>query len=118
MILIFQSPTGKRKWKIEPHDNGLCFEISKTPIMTVGVDGVARSKSGKVIKREWIPCHRYPTDLEHAVEMVVDLMLADPDDDITLEFSGIDMKTGMNRVFKKWLKEVKEGLIAAADDDE
>ena len=105
MIVILESPTGKRKWKIEPYDNGLCFKISKTPIGIVDVDGVLRNRDGKEIKQGWLDCRLYPTKLEHAVEKVVDLMLADPEDSVTVEFHGIDMKTGMNKIFKKWLKD-------------
>lgn len=117
MILIFQSPTGNRKWKIAPHENGLCFKIYKTPIGLMGADGIVRNKDGKEVKCEWTDCRRYPTTMEHAIEMVVDLMLSDPEDDIALEFSGIDMRKGMERIFKKWLKEVKEGLVEPVDDN-
>lgn len=111
MIVILESPTGKRKWKIEPYDNGMCFKISKTPVGVVELDGVMRSrKNGKEITGEWIDCRRFPVTLEHAVEMVVDLMLADPDDDVKLEFSGIDMRKGMNKIFKNWLKDVMKTL--------
>lgn len=108
MIVIFESPTGMRKWKIEPFDNGLCFKISKTPIGYVDSDGVLRSKkNGKEIKEDWIDCRIYPTTMEHSIEKVVDLMLADPEDQIEVQFSGIDMRKGMEKIFKAWFKKVK-----------
>jgi hypothetical protein len=111
MVVIFESPTGKRKWRIEPYDNGMCFRILKSPIGVIEQDGVMRSrKNGKEIKGEWIDCHRFPVTLDQAVAMVVNLMLADPDDTVKLEFHGIDMKQGMEKIFKRWLKDVKKTL--------
>lgn len=111
MIVILESPTGKRKWRIEPFDSGMCFKILKTPIGYVDTDGVLRSKkNGKEIKGEWIDCKIYPSTLEYAVEKVIDLMLADPEDEITMEFSGIDMRTGMEKIFKRWLNKIKKEI--------
>jgi hypothetical protein len=45
--------------------------------------------------------------MEHAIEKVVDLMLADPEDQIEVQFSGIDMRKGMEKIFKAWFKKVK-----------
>ena len=107
MLIILESPTGKRKWKIEPLDSGLCFKISKTPIGIIDTDGVWRSKkNGRTVKKEWIDLPCYPTTIESAVEKVVDFMIADPEDEVTYQFSGIDMKKEMTRIFDKWLKKI------------
>ena len=105
MLIILESPTGKRKWKIEPLDSGLCFKISKTPIGIVDTDGVWRSKkNGRTVKKDWIDLPCYPTTLESAIEKVVNLMIADPEDEVVYQFSGMDITEGMLKIFKRWLK--------------
>ena len=116
MILTFESPTGRRKWKIEPYSSGLCFKIYKSPIGWVDADGIVRNRNGQPIKTQWTEVGMYPTTIDRAVELVVDMMIADPDDTVTFEFHGLDMRKGMNRVFKKWLDEVKEKVMVSEPD--
>ena len=100
------SPSGRRKWRIEPYDNGLCFRILKTP-MGVERNGRLYAKNGKEIKSEWVNCEKYPTSIDSALEHVVDLMLADPDDPTELEFDAADVRKAATRVLREYIKKAK-----------
>ena len=116
MIVILESPTGKRKWKIEPEKSGMCYRVLKTPIGVAFIDGVLLNKKGTPIKADWIDCKIYPTTLMSAVSKVVDLMLADPEDQVEVEFKGIDIREGMNKIFKRWLNQVMKTLEVKVDE--
>ena len=92
MIITIESPSGNRKWRLEPFDNGLCWRLLKTPI-------------NPEAKQEWINCECYHSTLPAALEALVDRMLKDPDDPTTLEFKAEDIKKQSMRVLKAWLKD-------------
>ena len=74
-------------------DNGLCWRLLKTPI--------------KESKSEWIDCNCFHATLAGALESLVERMLKDPEDPVSLEFTGNDMKRSVIRVLKSKLKEMK-----------
>ena len=91
MIITVESPSGKRKWRLEPADNGLSWHLLKSSLEN---------------KDAWIDCRSYYPTLAGALEQLVEAMLHDPDDKVQLEFSAADVKSAAMRVLKNYLKEV------------
>ena len=92
MIITIESPSGKRKWRLEPFDNGLCWRLLKTSI-------------NPKAKSQWINCECYPTTLPGALKALVDRMLKDPEDPVALDFKAEDVEKQAMRVLKAWLKQ-------------
>ena len=93
MIITIESPSGNRKWRLEPFDNGLCWRLLKSSI-----DPKAKSK--------WIDCTCYHSSLASALEALVERMLKDPEDPVSLEFTGVDIKRSVVRVLKNRIKDL------------
>lgn len=92
MIITVESPSGNRKWRLEPFDNGICWRLLKTPI-------------NPDAKQEWINCECYHATLEAALKAMLQRMLCDPDDPTTFEFAPEDIERQAMRVMKAWLKD-------------
>lgn len=105
MIVTLTSPTSGRRWKITPLANGLCYQIFKEQTKEIG----SKLKSGKVIKNAWVDTGRYPSTLDHAIAMTVDLMLKDPDDQVEFAFEVRDKKS-LNKSAKDILKGFIDGI--------
>lgn len=93
MIITIESPSGKRKWRIEPVDNGLCYRLMKTSL-----DPNA--------KNQWINCECYSGTIQSALERCVERILKDPDDPTHFELAASDLKRNAVRCIKKYLEEL------------
>ena len=94
MIVTVESPTGNRKWRVEPIDNGLCWRLMK-------------SSMKKGAKHEWINCECYSATFDGAMKNLIERMICDPDDPCDLGFPPEDMKKSVARAIKAWLKDAK-----------
>lgn len=97
MEIILTNPSNGRKYKITPHDNGLCFSIWQTTLLKKG----EKAKNGKAVKHEWQHTGKYPFDLACAINIVRSLMLMDKDSDPPFEIDAKEIDK-LDRHMKQW----------------
>jgi hypothetical protein len=116
MIIIVKNPVNGRRYKIEPMDSGLCFQIFKEPLST------DVSKNGKPIKSDWLSCEKYPTTIDHAINLCVEMMMLDKGhEELHLHISSTDLMhfgEGIRRAIQNLSWEVNaEAIKAKAQKD-
>lgn len=84
MQVTLTNPNNGRRWRLRPYSNGQCLIIEKSPI------GKVNKKNGKEIKSEFVSCDKYPMTWKHGIEMILNLMLLDPEDKDELDVSDIE----------------------------
>lgn len=109
MRIILTAPDTGRKYKLEPLDNGLCYQIFVTPLK-----GTISAKTGKKIKSEWTFTGSYPSTIEHGIKMMIEKMLSDPHGKSDIE---CDPKH-LTKIFKKKMDEYIEQVISSIDTKE
>lgn len=100
------APDTGRRWKIEPFDNGLCFQLFVSPMK-----GAKNPKTGKPVKSEWAFTGKYPTDLPTGIECAVRGMLSDPNGKESID---CDPKH-LTKTFKKSMDEYIQKVIDSVE---
>lgn len=102
MRVIMTAPDSGRKWKLEPVDNGLCYQLYVSP-----VKGAKNPRTGEPVKSNWTTTGKYPTTLSNGIECMIDMMLNDPNGKQNLECDP----RYLNKTFKKTMDEYINKVI-------
>lgn len=102
MRVTLTAPDTGRKWKIEPLDNGLCYQMFVTPMK-----GAKNPRTGKKVKSEWTFTGKYPQDLPHGIKLMIEGMLNDPNGKAEIE---CDPKH-LTKTFKKTMDDYIQKVI-------
>lgn len=106
MRVTLTAPDTKKKYKIEPLDNGLCYQLFVSPM-----PGAVNKKTGKPVKSDWIFSGAYPSTIEHGVEIAVHKMLADPNGNADIE---CDPKH-LTKTIKKTMEDYINKVVASVE---
>lgn len=105
MRVIMTDPDTGVKYKIEPFDNGLCFRVFKSISHRKG----EKTRNGHEVKKDWSFTEKYPSSLDHAVSMVIDMMLNDPKGKAELAIKPDNAYKNI----KRYLDDMTEKIIAS-----
>lgn len=98
-VTITDPDTGKR-YRIRPL-NGLCYALDCTPSK--------KNNKGEDAKSEFTFTGKYPSSINHGIELALGLMLADPDGKGSID---IDTKHAV-RELKKHYQKMTDSVIAS-----
>lgn len=108
MRVIATAPDTGRRWKLEPFDNGLCYQLFVEPMK-----GAINPRTGEAVKAEWTFTGKYPVSLSQGIKMMVDGMLADPNGTATIE---CDPKY-LTKTVKKTIGDYVDKVIQSVEID-
>lgn len=97
MQITITDPSTNYKWKLEPCSNGLGYQIFKS------------SKEGA--KSEWTFTGKYPNNIPHGVELIINGILSDPEGNESIE---CDPKH-LNKTFKKYMDDFVQKVIESIE---
>ena len=105
MVVIVTDESNGRKYKLQPDNNGLSYQLWKTSLLKPG----EKARNGKAVKNEWQFTGKYPRDITNGLSIISDMILKDPESKDTIAISTKDI-SNLQKFLKKHLDSIKQSI--------
>lgn len=111
MRIIATAPDTGRKWKLEPLENGLCFQLFASP-----KKGAKNPRTGEATKAEWVFTGKYPSDVAAGIKCMINGMLSDPDGTASIECDPKYLVKTIKKTIDDYIHQVIASVVIEATD--